>query len=173
MHYLLYLILPFLFTTDPVPASQDVAEEIHWITWDEAVKLNASNPKKVFVDVYTDWCGWCKRMDATTFKDPKVVEYISNNYYAVKLDAEQKDDIVFQGNTFKWIAAGRNGIHQLAYALLDGKMSYPSYVTLDESFARILISPGYKQVDGLMKELVYANEEKYKTMTFAEFQKAR
>ena len=101
MHYLLYLILPFFFTIDPVPASQDVAEEIHWITWDEAVKLNASNPKKVFVDVYTDWCGWCKRMDATTFKDPKVVEYISNNYYAVKLDAEQKDDIVFQGNTFK------------------------------------------------------------------------
>ena len=134
------------------------------------MELSQANPKKVFVDVYTNWCGWCKRMDKTTFKDPVVVQYLNDNFYPVKLNAEQKEDITFNDRTFQFVKAGRRGIHQLAYALLDGQASYPSYVLLDESFARIMVSKGYKQQQALMKELTFAKEEKYREMSWQTYQ---
>ena len=59
-----------------------------------------SPPKKVFIDLYTSWCGWCKRMDATTFKQRAIVEYMNQKYYAVKFDAETRDTINFNGHSF-------------------------------------------------------------------------
>ena len=145
------------------------AQNIKWYTWEEASELTKTNPKKVFVDVYTDWCGWCKRMDATTFKDAEIVKYLNDNFYPVKFNAEQKDQIDFGGKEFKFVAQGRRGVHQLAYALLDGRLGYPAFVLLDETFARIMISPGYKKVPQLKQELTFANEEHYKTMSWESF----
>ncbi len=134
---------------------------VKWYTWEEAVKANETNPKKFYVDVYTDWCGWCKVMDKKTFTDPSVAAYLNEHFYPIKLNAEQKGDINFQGNVFKWVEGGRRGVHTLAYSLLEGKMSYPSFVFLNEKYERIMISPGYKEPKDLMPELKYAVEELY------------
>ena len=144
-------------------------EKINWMTWEEAIDSTKTSPKKLFIDVYTDWCGWCKRMDATTFADPQVAAYINKHFYAVKFNAEQKEDIVYEGHTLKFQATGRRGFHELAYSLLDGRLGYPSYVYLDENRNRISISPGYKQVDPFLKELSYFAEGHYKTQSFQEF----
>ena len=71
------------------------AQKVNWMSWDEAVEANKQNPKLIFVDVYTDWCGWCKKMDASTFGNPVIAKYMSENYYAVKFNAEGKDTINF------------------------------------------------------------------------------
>lgn len=154
---------------DPVIETIAPADEIKWYTWEEAAELSKTAPKKVFIDLYTDWCGWCKKMDKSTFQDPEVVKYLNDNFYPVKFNAERKDDITWSDKTFKFVKAGRRGYHQLAYALLDGRMGYPAFVTLDESFARIMISPGYKKAPQLMKELVFAKDEKYIEMTFDDY----
>lgn len=146
-------------------------EKVNWLTWEEAVVLNKKNPKKIFIDVYTDWCGWCKKMDASTFQDPKVVDYLKENFYAVKFDAEQKKSIDFNGTTFKFVPQKRRGVHMLAAALLDGKMSYPSVVYLNEKFERIAASPGFKDADGIFKELTFAAEEHYKKSSWEEYSK--
>lgn len=151
----------FTFPTDTTSAAEVSAEEIKWYTWDEAIELNKKEPRKLFIDLYTDWCGWCKRMDATTFKDPAVVKHINANYYPIKFDAEQKEEVVYNGHTFKFINSGRRGVHELAYSLLDGKLSYPSYVYLTEKVERIYVSKGYKQADQFIEELNYFTEEKY------------
>lgn len=150
------------FSAGPGTPTEPPAEEtITWYSWEEALALSEKEPRKMFIDVYTDWCGWCKRMDATTFKDPEVVAHINANYYPVKFDAEQKEEIEYDGHTFKFIASGSRGVHELAYALLDGKLSYPSYVYLDDQQRRIYISKGFKPADQMMKELTYFTEEKY------------
>ena len=134
------------FRTTPAPKA-----EIKWYTWEEAVELNKTKPKKIFVDVYTDWCGWCKRMDKSTFVDEKVAAYMAAHYYPVKLNAEQKADIKFNGEVFKYVDSGNGrGVHTLAYALLDGKMGYPSMVYLNEKYERIMISPGYKEAADML-----------------------
>ena len=145
------------------------SQGIKWMSWTEAVEANAKNPKKIFVDVYTDWCGWCKRMDQSTFKDSAVVATMNANFYAVKLNAEQKESIFWRDMEFKWIEGGRNGFNSLALELLDRQMSFPSFVMLDKEFARISISPGYKEPPALLKELKYAYEELYRTMSWEEY----
>ncbi len=144
-------------------------EEIKWYTWEEAYELSKTSPKKVFIDMYTNWCGWCKKMDKTTFKDPALIKYLNDNFYSVKFNAERREAIQFNDRTFEFMQAGRRGVHQLAYALLDGRLGYPAFVTLDESYARIMISPGYKQPAQLLKELEFAKEEKYLEMTFEDY----
>jgi thioredoxin-related protein len=141
-------------------------EQIKWMTWEQAIAASAKQQKKIFVDVYTDWCGWCKKMDETTFADPKVISYMNKNFYNVKFDAEQKANVLYNGHTLKFINQGRRGVHELAYSLLDGQLGYPSYVYLDEQQRRITISPGFKQVPDLLNELKFVAENHYKTTAY-------
>ncbi len=142
---------------------------IKWISWNEMVAAQKTEKRKVIIDVYTDWCGWCKHMDKTTFKNAAVSKYVNEKFYAVKLDAETKEEFQYQNHTFKYIQQGRKGINELAYSLLDGKLSYPSIVYLNENFARIVISPGYKDEKKMQKELTYIAEEIYNKKTWADY----
>ncbi len=117
--------------------------EIEWMTWEEAVEKSKVEKKKIFVDIYTSWCGWCKKMDKTTFKDPVVVNYINKNYYPVKFDAEQTEDITFNEKEYKYVKSGKRGYHELAAWLMRGKMGYPTVVFLDEEFNIIQPIPGF------------------------------
>ncbi len=168
------LIFAFMPKNDTVSnVTKRTAEgEIAWMTWDEAVKANEKAPKKIFIDFYTDWCGWCKKMDQSTFMEPGVVDYVNKNFYAVKFNAEQKEDVKFKGTTFSWTAGGRNGFHKLAFELLDGRLGYPSYVYLTPTFERILISPGYKDAPMLHKELKFVSEDHYNSMSWDQYRSA-
>jgi thioredoxin-related protein len=147
-------------------------EEINWMTWDEMIAQREQDEvkKRVFIDFTTGWCGWCKKMDATTFKDPSIVQYMNEKYYAVKFDAETRDTIEFNGHTFvnsdpsfvKTAPNARGRTHWFAYSLLDGAMSYPSYAILDENLTRLVIYPGYKTQEDLMGILIFFATEQYK-----------
>jgi thioredoxin-related protein len=145
------------------------AQEIQWMTWEEAVAAHAKQPRKIFVDVYTDWCGWCKRMDAGAFKDSVLTNLMNESFYAVKLNAEQKDTIFWNDTEWIWIPGGRNGYNTLAVELLNKQMSFPTFVMLDEQFARIAISIGYKEAPAMLKEMKYASENIYKTTGWEEY----
>src|SRR4249919_2233805 len=60
-------------------------KEVNWMSIDDVQVAMKKQPRKVWIDVYTDWCGWCKRMDKTTFSDPNVIRYMNKHFYAVKL----------------------------------------------------------------------------------------
>mgnify|MGYP005818016241 CR=1 FL=1 len=168
IYYTTSFLLILCLTSAFNPVS-DAESQITWYTWENAIELNKTKNKKVIVDLYTDWCGWCKKMDRETFKDPQVVAYIAENFIAVKLDGEHKESITYKEHEFKFVDRGRRGYHELAYSLLDGKMSYPTFVFLDENEDRIMISPGYKDAKAMLKQLVFIADEHYKTKNFQEF----
>jgi thioredoxin-related protein len=144
---------------------------IKWMTFEQAVALNKTTPKKFVIDVYTDWCGWCKVMDRETFTKPEIIKYVNDNYYAVKLNAEQKEDIIFDNKTFSYVAQGRGGYHTFAASLLDNNMGYPTLVYLTERFERVVISPGFKKPEQLMKELKFTGDNAYAKMTWDDYMK--
>ena len=150
------------------------AQSVQWISWEEAVELtqNDANPKKIFVDVYTDWCGWCKKMDKDTFQNAEVAAYMQDNFYMVKFDAEGKDPIEYQGKTFKYVPSGRRGYHELAAALLQGQMSYPTVVFLDEKLNMLSPVPGYQKVKPFLKIARYFGDDIYKNQDWKEYDKA-
>jgi len=166
----IFIILLALITINMT--AQD-KEGIQWLSWADAQAKMAEEPKDMFIDMYTDWCGWCKRMDATTFKDPAVVDFINKNFYAVKFDAEQKEAITYQGFEFKFVNSGRRGYHQLAHSMLNGRMGYPAFVYFNENMERIMISPGYKKAEQILGELEFASKDMYKTMELQEYLKTR
>ena len=122
-------------------------EKIQWMSIEKAYELTQTeeNPKKIFIDVYTDWCGWCKRMDKATFQKPEVAAYMNEHYYNVKFNAEQKEDITILNNTFTFVAQGQRGYHELAAALLNGKMSYPTVIFMNHKFEMLSPVPGYQE----------------------------
>ncbi|HLZ17939.1 MAG TPA: DUF255 domain-containing protein [Cyclobacteriaceae bacterium] len=127
------------------------AGPVKWMTFEEAVEKSKTEKRKIFVDVFTDWCGWCKVMDKSTFPDPAIADLLNEKFYPVKFDAEQTADVVFRGTTFKFVPQGSRGYHQLAAALLNGQMSYPNFVFLDEEFRIIPIYQGYSSLPGYKK----------------------
>lgn len=167
----LFLLSTFLLITSTILSAQTpTPAKITWMTWDQAIAQRSKDakPKKIFIDFYTDWCGWCKKMDAETFSNPTVAEFMNANYYAVKFDAECMDTIVFNNTTFINSnptvpkAGGRGSVHILAYSLLDGQLSYPSYAILDENFTRLHILKGYKPVDQMLGVLLFFGGEEFK-----------
>ena len=52
--------------------------QIKWTSFEDAIKKYQQQPKEIFIDVYTDWCGWCKKMDKTTYKNDVIVKYIND-----------------------------------------------------------------------------------------------
>lgn len=136
---------------------------VKWMTFEEAVQKSKTEKRKIFIDVYTDWCGWCKVMDKKTFNDPAVAKLLNEKFYPVKFNAEQREDIVFNGHTFKFIESGGRGVHQLAAALLSNQLSYPTVVFLDEEFRIIQPLPGYRQAPEFHKIAQFIGDDHYKT----------
>jgi len=141
------------------PAKKEPTE-IEWITsFSELQSKMTQNPKKVYMDVYTDWCGWCKKMDATTFTNPNVVKYMNKNFYCVKFNAERKDTISFQDTSYFLRADCR--CNALAAKFLQGKMSYPTAVIMMENFKNSQPIPGYLNVSQMEPIVTYIGDNVY------------
>jgi len=149
--------------------TQDI--EVKWYTIEEALELNKIHERKIFIDVYTDWCGWCKKMEATTFTHPAIAKILNEDYYAVRFDAETNDTINFAGQKFINEGTRSRSPHQLAVALLQGKMSYPSIAYLNEKNQLLTAVPGYYTADRLEPLLKFFAEDAFKTISFQEYQK--
>ena len=164
----LFLFIFGLLAFRPYSAMKAEKEAINWITIQEAEKLSKKHPRKIVIDVYTDWCGWCKKMDKSTFSDKETAAYVNKNFYAVKFDAETKEEIVLNGKTYRFDA--NNGVNQLAIELLQGKLGYPSTVYLDEKFNMLTPVMGYYDTKKFNNLLHYFGENHHKKLSFEEFE---
>ena len=164
MKQLWYLSIFLLFNSTYLNA-----QEINWLTIEEAEAANKNEPRKILIDVYTDWCGWCKKMDATTFEDKNIVEYLNKNYYCVKLDGEDKDILVFKGVEFNFVNEGRRGYHELAAGFLQGKMSYPSLVFLNEDLTVLQVMNGFRTSNELLPIITFLGDNAYKEISWTEY----
>ncbi len=149
--------------------AQEHSEGLKHYSIEEAIELSKTKPKKMVVDVYTDWCGWCKKMDKTTYLDKTLIKQMNEDFYFVKLNAEQEETIYFKDKAFEYLPQYK--ANEMAVALLSGKMSYPSTVFLDEEMNLLTVVPGYLTVKDLSPILTYFGKNKHKKMKWDEFMK--
>ncbi|MGL5912524.1 MAG: thioredoxin family protein, partial [Bacteroidales bacterium] len=147
------------------------AQSMKWYSMNEALELNKKAPRKMFIDLYTDWCGWCKVYDRKTFSNPAIAKYMNENYYAIKFNAEGHDTITFRGETFVNGGAKTRSTHLFAVALLNGKMSYPSVIFINEKSELLHIMSGFKTPPEFAPFMVYFGEGKYENTKWEDFTK--
>jgi len=148
------------------------AQEINWVSLEKAQELQKKEPRKILIDMYTVWCGPCKRMDRDTFGNADVIEYVNKYYYAVKFNAEGDGDVSFNGKTYSnpgynpAKAKTRNYPHQLTQAL--GVRAYPTIVFINEEGQLIAPIRSYKTPQQLELYLKMFKNDDHKQMTSQE-----
>jgi thioredoxin 1 len=78
-------------TSAPAPRDVSRAADIGWYRSFNEAKTSAKSNQVIFVDVYTDWCGWCKYMDQRVFTHSDVKAFAANNVF-VKVNAEDNGE---------------------------------------------------------------------------------
>lgn len=127
------------------------AAEIKWYPAEEGLILGKKEGKKVFMNFFSDTCGYCKQMDRTTFKDPRVIEGLNEGYIAIRVDTEKNRDLA------------------RAYFV----RGLPTTWFISETGEKISNLPGYVEPDMMLKILSYIGEDKYRSMSFQSYLESR
>ncbi|MCX6135784.1 MAG: DUF255 domain-containing protein [Ignavibacteriales bacterium] len=136
---------------------------VTWHSFDEGVALARKENKKIFIDVYTDWCVWCKKMDKEVYTNGTVGQTMTSNFIAVKLNAESQKGVTFDGTA-------------MTEASLAGTMEvtgYPTVVFLDPTAKPITKISGYMEPKEFTSLLRFIGEDHYKTTSFKDYKNSK
>lgn len=132
-------------------------------SFEETLKLANKDKKKVIINVYADWCSWCRKMEKDTYPDPEVQKELKRNFYLYRLNGESKEVIEYDGR--KWTKA------ELTAAF--GIRGFPATIFLHSNSKPITVLPGYVDAKTFANILKFIGDDLYTKMTFEEFMKGK
>lgn len=162
---ILWISLLFFFGV----AGAQAPAEMQWMTLAQAEAAMQKEPRPILIDLYTEWCGWCKVMDKKTYKNKDVYSYLNGKYYVVKLDAESKSAVQWKGKTFAYNPQYK--VNEIALFLTGGQLSYPTTVIIPAGTNEPQPIPGYLQPKELEPVVRFFGDGAYKTQNFPDFHK--
>ncbi|MDI6401076.1 DUF255 domain-containing protein [Balneolaceae bacterium ANBcel3] len=133
--------------------------EGNWVLFEDALEMASAQEKYIVVDIYTDWCPYCRRMLNQTYANDTVQETIETYFYAVRLDAESNERIRYNGQEYSSA--------ELAYAF--GAVSYPTTLFLTPDAEPIATQTGYIPKDTFNQMLKYIGTGSYESLSFQQF----
>jgi thioredoxin-related protein len=145
-------------------------EAIQWLTLAEAEKMYKSDPRPILIDLYTDWCGWCKVMDKKTYTHSALIKYVNEKFYPVKLDAESRQEFSWNGKAYRF--NDRYKTNDIALFLTGGQLSYPTTSFLVPGYEDPQPVPGYLQPADMQLLLTYFGEGHFGKKDFQQYQAA-
>ena len=144
-----------------IRGGESAAPQLRWFELEEALSEARSRKKPLLVDVYTNWCGWCRRMDRDTYAAPDVRTYLGQAFVPVRLNAEDtKKHVVYEGDkvTYAEFASGF------------GVSGYPTTLFLSQDGALITKVPGYVNAPRFLQVLRFIGDGHYKNKSWDAYQ---
>jgi len=135
--------------------------KITWQTFDKGVELAKKEKKMMVLDIYADWCHWCKVMDKDTYGNPEVVKYAQESLVMAKLNAETDEKFKFKEGNY----SGRQ------LSMMFGVEGFPSTIFLNSEGELITTVSGFIPADRFILMLKYLEGNWYEKMKFDEFVK--
>lgn len=143
-------------------AAQAVAGAPDWRAWNDGMKQASTTGRPVVVDVYTNWCGWCRRMDRDVYQNAEIADYLRKKFVTIKLNAEAKDGARWQSHDY----TSQDLAQQFRVS------GYPTTIFLRSSGEHMANVPGYVAADRFLLLLRYVAEGYAdRNVPFAEFEK--
>ncbi len=156
-------VIAYLITSEDSSPESVAVEDIKWYGFDEGAALARQNNKKILIDVYTDWCIWCKKMDKEVYTNEEVSKAIASHFVGVKLNAESSKGVTFNGEK----------IDEARFARTLNVTGYPTIVFLDPAAQPITKLGGFMDAKEFVKALRYIGEDHYKTKSYQEFKSTK
>jgi thioredoxin-related protein len=156
-------VLSICISSSPATSKKDL-----WQSWKEVNEKIVTDEKPLLIDIHTNWCYYCKVMDATTYKNDSVYSYLKQHFYRFKFNAEGKDSIVWQSKVFKY--NNRYQCHDFAVYLTRGNIVYPTTVIITPG-AQPFYMHGQLKPEEMEMLLKYFGERDYKRMPIEDFAK--
>lgn len=144
-------------------------EKLQWISLEEAEQKMKEEPRPLLIDLYTNWCGWCKVMDRKTYTNQELIQYLNTNFYTVKLNAETKAEVKWKGKTYKFNPSYKT--NDIAIALTNGQLSYPTTVIIPSINDDPQPIAGMLEVNEMEMVTKYFAEKKYGNVSFDRYAK--
>lgn len=142
---------------------------VRWVSLEEALAYQKENPKKILIEIYTDWCRVCHKLDQLSLSQQHIAEYINENYYPVKFDAESKKPVYFMGQKYEYKRVVNSGYHTFAYKITHGRLNYPTLVFMDTDCSIIQSINGFQTPSRLIRILTYFADDYNKRIPWNDF----
>lgn len=166
---MLFAISAFILTFSCAEKPVEKVEKLKWMTLQEAEIAMKKEKRPILIDLYTDWCGWCKVMDKKTYSNQSVIAYLQEKFYAVKLNAETKDIVTWENKTYR--LSSDNRTNDFALYLTYGRLSYPTTVIIPVDNSGPQPVPGYQEPKEFELIVRYFGDDKYGKVPFEQYQK--
>lgn len=163
-----FLIATMFITTVAFKYNPTNSIKINWQTVDEVSTLWQKNKKPIIIDVYTDWCHYCKVMDNTTYSNDSIAKYINDHFYSVRINAESKAALNWMGKTYNYISKYK--VNELAIDLTKGNLVYPTTIIIPANGEAQPIG-GAISVQEMEMILKYFGEKKFGEIEWEKFSK--
>ncbi|MBC7850685.1 MAG: DUF255 domain-containing protein [Chitinophagaceae bacterium] len=163
----LLALVPVLFSSRK---AANESSKTKWLTLAQVTDSLKSEKRPVLIDLYTDWCGWCKVMDKKTYANRNVGDYLSKKFYSVKVDAESKDQITWKGKTYSFNPQYRT--NDFALYLTRGQLSYPTTIIIPTDGSEPQAIPGYLEPKDFEMIAKYFGEGHFGKISFDSYQRS-
>jgi thioredoxin-related protein len=141
---------------------------MQWQNVEQISQQWQTEKKPILIDLYTDWCHYCKVMEETIYASDSVSNYIRQHFYAAKLNAEDKKELVWMGKKYKYVPKYK--VHELAIELTKGSLVYPTTIIIPPTGEPLIVG-GARPLNEMESYLKYYGSGENQTKTYAEFNK--